>query len=612
MAPQGQTASAFELLSLIETTYRELPRYADSGSLEVRIPGQPVRRFAFETRMERGAEGDTESAFLFRLDRVAAPGSATPWKVVWTEKEIGTGTAGEVSHWEVLHWDVDRDQIRVGESLAAELAHHLPQDAGWRGGADALPVPALLLGLDVLRDPDAAALDGEEPCGATRCQVVALSRLGGAVEMRLTVEPGSHRVRRAEVEVGMPEDAPLPATAPIVLRWEIEPRGETGEEGVGETVAFTLPVTAKRVESWEEAEAPPEPTISFGDVIDVGLTTVLVRVVDRAGRPVPGLTPDDFRVLVIPDWVRGMGREPIEVPVVAVDWVTSQAATEPEGEAGETDDVRLSPDDPWEDPLYSAPASPETHRVLLFVQSDVNALRTRGHMKFLPWVEDLLEQLPPGDPVAVVGFDSHLDLWLDFTLDRERTYDAVWDAIHFGGRPETPRASEQGLLFEHLDFQAAKKAALPEKGLEVAAKALIPLDGPKTVVWLGWGLGRYGFGGVRARPEYRPALRALDAARATVFVIDVSDAAYHDLEFGLKQVAKDTGGTYAKAHERPDALIRNLVAASSGHYLLRIDTADLPRRPGDLEVELVGGPTREGRRVLFPPTRWRPPAGSGP
>lgn len=618
---------AHELLARVEAVYRSLSSYADTGTLEVLAPGEPGRRFVFETRWSAASEG-REETFLLRLDRVPAAGSQTPWKVLWR------APSGEARH-----WDAERNQVKTAPSLAAELAHHLPADAGWPGGRDALPVPALLVGLDVLRDPDAAALEGEEECraggagggGGPRCRVVALSRLNGSVALWLWVEEGSGWIHRAEVELRDP--AGLGAAEPWRLRWEIDPRPASGD-GVP-AAAFEPPADARPVRTWERLEERAEtrgdkrgepggdrqPEAVFGEVIEVGLTTVRVRVVDRAGRPIRGLSAEDFRVTVRPDRKAkdqgGGSGGPVEVPVVAVDWVTTASSSRPDG--GEGERRRRSPtglpaDEPWTDPFAADAPVPGTgpgfQRVLLFIQSGIHALRTRGHLRFLPWVRDLLEELPPGDPVAVVGYDSHLKLWQDFTLDREAVYDAVYGAIHFSGRPTVPRASERGPLYEHLDFEAAKKAAQPEEGLEVAARALVPLPGPKTVIWLGWGLGRLASRRVGPKPEYRPALRALEAAQATVFVIDVTDAAYHDLEFGLKQVAADTGGTYAKAHERPDALIRNLTAAASGHYLLHLDRAGLPRYPGELEVELVAAAKKEagsvGVRVLLPASRWVP------
>jgi len=621
----GEVRGAFDLLARVEAIYREMPAYADAGSLEVEVAGKPLRRFVFETGFQR------PDAFALRLDRVIAPGATTRWKVLWH------GRDGDPPQVRTLCWDADLGQVKTASSLAAELSRLLPWGSG---GPDALPVPALLLGLDVLADPDAAALDGEETCGEGMCHVVALSRLGGAISVRLWVDRSRGWIRRAEVEIGPPAPsestlpppppppgAPNPFTQPAT-RWtwsieEIAADLEPSTSGPDTVLAFVPPPSARRVEAWETPAQGTDDTAVFGDVIDVTLTTLRVRVVDRGGGPIRGLGPESFRVFLRPDR-RGGGddgdREPIPVPVAAVDWVESDpgsdtAATDEEGASEGSSEMRLSPDEPWDDPFASFPAAPpepEMNRILLFVQSDVHAVRTRGHLRFLPWVRDLLDQLPPGDPVAVVGYDSHLELWQDFTLDRDAAWDAVWGAIHFSGRPEPPRASERGPLYEHFDFEAAKKAAEPEVGLEVAARALVPFPGPKTVIWLGWGLGELASGRVRPKAEYRPALDALEAAQATVFVIDVSDAAYHDLEHGLIQVAEDTGGTYAKAHERPDALVRNLTATASGHYLLRLDTGDLPARPGRLEVELVRREDQPRGRVLVPPSRWVPPETASP
>jgi len=58
-------------------------------------------------------------------------------------------------------------------------------------------------------------------------------------------------------------------------------------------------------------ENPPEepPDATFEDEITVALESMIVRVVDNAGRPVLGLKPEDFRVLV--------GKR--EVPVAGLD-----------------------------------------------------------------------------------------------------------------------------------------------------------------------------------------------------------------------------------------------------------------------------------------------------
>src|SRR6202023_3637614 len=213
----------------------------------------------------------------------------------------------------------------------------------------------------------------------------------------------------------------------------------------------------------------------FGDEIAVRLVRVVVRVVDGAGNPLQALTPKDFRVRV--------GRR--EVPVAAVDWVASgedrQAAVSGEVETATGRDGTASRLAPGIAPAgATAPGNPPEapgapgKLVVIFVQADNNApSRVRGHLRTLPFTRELLAALQPADRVAVMSFDSHLKLWQDFTRDREPVSAAIWQAIHFGGRPPGPprlpaaRESEPDAdgpsLARHFDFDAALRAASPER-----------------------------------------------------------------------------------------------------------------------------------------------------
>jgi hypothetical protein len=108
-------------------------------------------------------------------------------------------------------------------------------------------------------------------------------------------------------------------------------------------------------------------------------------------------------------------------------------------------------------------------------------------------------------------------------------------------------------------------------------------------VFFGWGLGRMdGRMGVRAEPDYGPAVTALFDARTTVFALDVTDADYHSLEVGLERVAEDTGGFYAKTHNFPVTAMSRLAGALSGHYVLAFPRPDVRRGAHPLRVRLVG------------------------
>ncbi len=326
--------------------------------------------------------------------------------------------------------------------------------------------------------------------------------------------------------------------------------------------------------SLRASDPPSSDKPEFKAEIDVRLSTIVLRVVDGRGEPIRGLEPRDFRV-------RLGGKE---VPVVAVDWISS---TPPASIAMAT------PPTP-EPTAASTPALPEPSPVpagklvVFFVQADANsAVRTRGHLKTLPYVKKLLAALDPEDRVAVVSFDSHLKLWQDFTADREAAHAAVDRAVRFGAAPPVVTVGGPPSLAQGFDVVKAADIASPEKALAETALALRPIGGEKVLIFLGWGLGRFGSGGTTMTPGFTPAIRELAAAHTSVFVLDVTEASAHDLEIGLESVAEATGGTYAKTFEEPEVAIRELARTISGYYVLTLDPDQLPRgEVGKLRIDL--------------------------
>jgi len=240
--------------------------------------------------------------------------------------------------------------------------------------------------------------------------------------------------------------------------------------------------------------------------------------------------------------------------------------------------------------------------IVFFVQADINnPHRTRGHLKMLPLLDEVLSTLTPADRVAVVSFDSHLKLRQDLTADRARVKDALWHAVRFGGRPPEEPLEERSPFASRFAREEPEEVATPERAIEKTADALSILPGEKVLVFLGWGLGRFTFGvGTRMTHEYGPALAALSRAHATVFVIDVDDSIYHDLELGLRRVAADTGGTYEKTTYFPSQATRRLARAITGYYLLSIDPDRLPAGHREVKVELR---KRRGTVLVRPTSR---------
>jgi hypothetical protein len=87
-------------------------------------------------------------------------------------------------------------------------------------------------------------------------------------------------------------------------------------------------------------------------------------------------------------------------------------------------------------------------------------------------------------------------------------------------------------------------------------------------------------------PDYKPAVRALSAAHASVFVLDVTSADYHSLEVGLEGVAEATGGLYFKTFRLPGLATKTLARTISGYYVLTLDQGSLADVEGRVRVDL--------------------------
>lgn len=296
-------------------------------------------------------------------------------------------------------------------------------------------------------------------------------------------------------------------------------------------------------------------------------------VTDSTGEPLDDLRPMNFRVKI--------DGEPAEVE--AVEFIDATQPAEPvalESEEGSVDRPR-----------------PRGRLIILFFQTDFQRANSRvtGQMKMLDYAQRFVEGLQPHDRVAVVQFDSHLKVREDFTGDTTRILSAIEQSLKID-TPPRPRRVPAPSLMSRLDEREMKRAATPEKALFLLGNALLPIEGPKSLILFGWGLGRYGTGGVSMIPDYWPARRALEASRTAVFSIDISQSSYHSLEVGLRTVSKETGGFYAKTDLFPSSAMAQLNRTLSARYELSIRRPpDLPRGLHVVEIDVVGRP---GAQVL--------------
>jgi VWFA-related protein len=315
----------------------------------------------------------------------------------------------------------------------------------------------------------------------------------------------------------------------------------------------------------------PQQQPTFTEKVEVERVLVDVRVLDDSGGAVLGLGPSSFTAEI--------DDHPTEVE--SVSW----AGAEPYAEG-------LSPD---EAASLGLPPSAPGQLIVLFVQRDASeASRVTGLMEARVALRTFLESLPASALVAVVRFEHHLDLVQDFTLDRARIRALVDEMPVVRGGGDRIGTSLLGpSLATGLDVRKCRNAGTPEEGMGLVGTALEPLPGAKSMIVMGWGLGEWSpIAGATMRAGYPDALATLARARVTVFALDVTQANSHSLEFGLRTVAADTGGIYAKTFENPDLAFRQVAGAISGHYVLSLVKPSLAKGLHHIKVRLVGSSGR--------------------
>jgi VWFA-related protein len=305
-------------------------------------------------------------------------------------------------------------------------------------------------------------------------------------------------------------------------------------------------------------------TPRFTERVDVARVVVDARVLDDRGDPIPGLQADDFKVKIDGKTVR----------VETATWIGGRAA--------ELDTPAPALAAPH---IETVPVTNQGRLIVFLFQKDLEPSRIVGLMRMLLKSRRLLDTLTPNDRVAILSFDSRLRIWTDFTNDGER-FDRILEHGILFERPASSVVSDEPSLVERLAPENVQHAYGIERALELIGDALKPLPGSKSLVLFGHGFGRFSSSGMSMENEYGPARRALVASRTSVFSLDVTDADYHSLEAGLRLVAEQTGGFYARTHIFPDLAMRELSGALAGYYVLFIEKPDAARTSHAIDVEL--------------------------
>ena len=299
----------------------------------------------------------------------------------------------------------------------------------------------------------------------------------------------------------------------------------------------------------------------YTERVDVHRVLLDVRVTDGLGQPLEDLRKTDFVVRI----------DGKPAPVESAAWVTGALRSE---------GLIATPDGP---PVASTMPPVEGRLVVFLIQKDLEPSRIIGLMGLLIDARPFFAAFTPRDRVAVLSFDSRLRIWSDFTNDLERVRALLQHDI-LSSEPAALVESDGPSLVASLGARQAQGAATMEEALALVGRALERLPGAKSVIVFGHGFGRLGMSGVDLAPDYDEARRALRAARASVFCLDVTRADYHSLEAGLQQVAEDTGGFFERTHLFPARALNRLAGALAGHYVLMVEHP--PVRKGRHRVDV--------------------------
>ena len=328
----------------------------------------------------------------------------------------------------------------------------------------------------------------------------------------------------------------------------------------------TLSVAIVGIAATESGSSTGPTQTDYRERVRVERILIDARAIDRHGRAIPGLGAEDFRVRV-------GGKE---ARIVEATWFP--LSDEPS--------IAVQSRTPNADP-DGEPTVPDGRTFVVLFHRDLDPSRAPGLMMMLRRLEEFLDTFGPRDRVAVLVFGSHLELKVDFTNDVDAVQAIVRHAI-LPDRSATRPPADGVQLAQLLSESDLRDVSSPEAALLAIGEALRELPGPKTMLYVGWGMGVYGATGVRLRHEYAPAVRALVASRTTVFTLDVTEADYHSLQGPLIKLAQDTGGFYIKTMYSSYFAMDLVEGMLGGRYELVCELPRLEQGRHDLRVQLSG------------------------
>lgn len=290
----------------------------------------------------------------------------------------------------------------------------------------------------------------------------------------------------------------------------------------------------------------------YTETIIVGRAIVSVKIADATGKPILGLTPDDF--------VATIDGRPTDI--LSVTWV-------PENEYGR--DLVGAPEidqDLLDAIAQYPPAEGTTGRYFIFYfQTSFDRSTVSGQMNALTYFGRILDQMGPGDRGAILSFDSHLRLHVDFTDDRKALRAGANRTLRIG-EPPIPAAVPPPSLAQCLTRAAMNAAIRQGQALLRIAEALREIPGSKQIFIVGTSFG--------TGPNWPHLKRELLAANAVVNVVYAPNPGTRGVSIaGITRITAETGGVLIPASF---AGMSRIARELSGRYELEL------RIPPELEA----------------------------
>jgi VWFA-related protein len=315
-------------------------------------------------------------------------------------------------------------------------------------------------------------------------------------------------------------------------------------------LAFALPAAPA---------AAQEPEGGFGEELEVSEVLLDVIVTNRQGDVIVGLGPEDFRVTE--------GGEPVDLSEVT--FYSSSVPEETAAAMAEKGvEVDRAPEDRYFILFFDDQRKHQTDVRTNLVQRQLQAGRDAAE-----WVRS---SLAPADWVAVVGYDRSLDVYTDFTRDRQRIAEAVRKAAAgaegLGNWPSRQKDEGPSLLDDLPEGRDLVEATTRiYSALTEVAEAAGDVRGRKNLVYLGLGFGRLNtFGQYEEDQRYYPGLvQALNDNNVAVYTVDVTPSGVsHAFESALSNLAADTGGRYFPFFTSFSTPLSEVAQETGGYYLL--------------------------------------------